>query len=90
MEKLVFVESTSTYKNPVTPRILIVRGKRFPVKTILKRAKIQSVQPPSTTHLYFQMQLEDGQVVEVFLDETRGEWFLKNYESFRLDASSTG
>ncbi len=86
MNKLVFVESTSTYKNPVTPRVLIVRGKRFPVRTVLRRAKIQAPKAPSSTQLYFQMELKDGQIVEVFFDETRREWFLKDYESFQIDS----
>ncbi|HDZ10723.1 MAG TPA: hypothetical protein ENH53_00810 [Bacteroidetes bacterium] len=86
MRKLVYMECTSTFKNPVTPKVLIVRGKRFPVNTILQRAKMQAVRTPSATHLYFQLQLKNRQIVDVLYDESKKEWYLDDYESFQFDA----
>jgi len=85
MRKLVYMECTSTYKNPVTPKVLVVRGKRFPVVEVLQRAKMQTVRVPSTTHLYFQLRLFDQQIVDVLFDETRNEWYLDDYEHFHLN-----
>jgi len=78
------MECTSTYKNPVTPKALVVKGKRFPVVEVLQRAKMQTIRAPSATHLYFQLLLFDQQIVDVLYDENKNEWYLDDYEDFHF------
>ncbi|HDI52154.1 hypothetical protein DRQ15_07185 [candidate division KSB1 bacterium] len=82
MKKLIYVDCTSAYKYPERPRSLLVKGKRYPIHRVLRMAKIQSRHTPSFTTHYFQVELEDGRLVELDYEEKTKEWYLRNYEEF--------